>query len=275
MSLLVFWAPVAFDCIFTTELWGMKCRCRQRVETSEKWLFEDDLIALLFGNLGNFAREFSNLGNENLFQLQGDIFDGKWEAIFGCRNSSTRFKHQTKLWKREYGNCFRINASLLLGMDESSSLTLGKLSAPNNRAYTLQNYYEDANRRSTTEERMKKKRIYNWVKSSRMQQRIKYKKEEEYLQTNGIVFGSAQGIAKGTPTAAAIYVFVFMLCVYRYVAVLPWKKKTSENAPLASEARTVFCAVIFPFHICDIFFVSSELYDVARHERSETKTNFR
>lgn len=128
------------------------------------------------------------------------------------------FERQTKLWKREYGNCFRTNASLLLGIDESSSLALGKLSAPNNHAYTLQNYYEDANRRSTTVERMKK--IYIRKKSIQLSQKqqnaaenkIK-KEEEEYLQTNGIVFGSVQGIAKGTPTAAAIYVFaVHVVC---------------------------------------------------------------
>lgn len=209
MSLLVFRAPVAFNGIFTTELWGMKCRCRQRVETSEKWLFEDDLIALLFGNLGKFAREFSNLGNENCFRLEVDIFDGN-RVVFGCRHSSTRFKRQTKLWKREYGNCFRTNASLLLGMDESSSLTLGKLSAPNNHAYTLQNYYEDANRRSTTEERMKKKNI----QLSQKQQRIKYKKRRRIFTNKWHCFWfCARHSKRHTNCCSYIRVRVHVVCV--------------------------------------------------------------
>lgn len=129
------------------------------------------------------------------------------------------------------GNCFHSNASLLLGTDDSFSLTLGKRS----QLQCIPNYYyEDANWRCKTKKKIYAKRIHNWVK--KQQNAASRKKRIFTNKWHCFRFCADHGKRH---------------CNYFPYAALSCHKKNSEM-------RTVFfCVVVFAF-IFSFFWIYDE-----------------
>lgn len=137
------------------------------------------------------------------------------------------------------GNCFRNSASLLLGTDESSSLTLGKRS----QLQCIPNYYyEDANRRCKTE------KMYIRQKNTQLSEKAAERNElKKRIFTNK--WHCFRFCAEHSKRQCNYF---------PYVAVSCHEKKVLKCVPF------FFLFLFLCRHFCLSFFAFFWIYDVAR-----------